>query len=836
MSLSLLAPAYLWALLAIPLVWFLPRGKPNPRHAALRSLVLLLLVIGVSRPVLRSLDERQHHVLVLDRSESVADADLPAVDDAFRRLVRGLPATARTTLIVLEPDRRQLATDDLVIEEIVRLTAERSSLATALQIGARAIPEGASGAVTILSDGLATDRHWGDAMAELTERGIPLHTVSCEPSPGSPRPVSLTLPDTMRVGHTATARVRLVGDGATVRVVLRDGETVLASRDDVVLTGFATIALAFEPVVSGFRDYELAIEVTGGSDARTDDDRLSRLVAIQDPLKVLYLGQRVEGSGPAIEKLLGAGFDVDVRDTGGAPPMDERHQVIMLDDRPASALPDTWQQFIAEGVNRRGVGLLASGGRAAFGPGGYSKTPIEDLLPVELLQKEEKKDPSTALAIIIDTSGSMVGNRMTIAKQVARLAMRRLQPHDKVGIVEFYGTKQWAAPLQSAANQIDLQRALNRLGAEGGTVLLPAIEESYYALKNVQTRYKHVLILTDAGVETGPYESLLRRMSDEGMTVSTVLVGPGRHSEFLVELADWGKGRYYNASDRFNLPELLLKKPSTSVLPAYRPERVELEARSGAGWWGGIDSAALPPLDGFVESELRPGAELLISTSETEKPILASWVKGLGRVTALLTEPTGPGTSSWSEWDDYGALLGRILTRTARGAQEPFAFRLDRRGEVVHLDVERLVRVPLAPELAHVSENGDAEEALALRETAPGRWRVTFAWPEARPLRIAASSATMPAYGHRLASGAGAGTAPELQVDPGNGFPMAEAASVTGGQAFAVSETALRAPVSTGDAPVRLAPVWPWFLLIALLVYVAEVYLRRRVGSFLEVN
>ena len=96
-------------------------------------------------------------------------------------------------------------------------------------------------------------------------------------------------------------------------------------------------------------------------------------------------------------------------------------------------------------------------------------------------------------------------------------------------------------PIKTAARRVVTQQTRGMkvavLGASGGTVLFPAIEECYYALKNVQTRYKHVLVVTDAGVETGPYESLLRKMSDEGIAVSTVLVGPGRHSEFLIHSA-----------------------------------------------------------------------------------------------------------------------------------------------------------------------------------------------------------------------------------------------------------------------------------------------------------
>ncbi|MHC4514378.1 MAG: VWA domain-containing protein, partial [Planctomycetota bacterium] len=197
-------------------------------------------------------------------------------------------------------------------------------------------------------------------------------------------------------------------------------------------------------------------------------------------------------------------------------------------------------------------------------------------------------------------------------------------PHDKIGIVEFYGNKRWAAPLQSAANAIDIQRALNRLDAGGGTILFPAIEEAYFGLRNVQTRYKHVLVLTDAGVESGPYEQLMRRMARDGICVSTVLVGPGRHSEFLVELADWGRGRFYNAADRFNLPEIMLKQPSSARLPGYRMGVQEVEAQGGQGWWGQTDPKAVPAVGGYVETRKRPGADVLLRTSQDRHPILAS--------------------------------------------------------------------------------------------------------------------------------------------------------------------------------------------------------------------
>ena len=70
-----------------------------------------------------------------------------------------------------------------------------------------------------------------------------------------------------------------------------------------------------------------------------------------------------------------------------------------------------------------------SGGRSSFGSGWHDR-PIETLLPVELVQKEEKRDPSTSLVIVIDTSGSRrcqgaVGERSVAVGHETLIAARQ---------------------------------------------------------------------------------------------------------------------------------------------------------------------------------------------------------------------------------------------------------------------------------------------------------------------------------------------------------------------------------------------------------------------------
>lgn len=533
----------------------------------------------------------------------------------------------------------------------------------------------------------------------------------------------------LRVGQAVKLRTELlnVPGGQVIELVDLETREILGSHRLEEARERLAMEFEFEPDRSGFLPLAL----------RAGEKSLERTFAVEDPLGVLYLGERVVGGADRLEDLLGKGVTLSVVEPGPRTSPDlEAFDLVMADDYPASQWPPAERERLLESVREEGLGLVMAGGMAAFGPGGYGDTELAAALPVEFMQKEEKRDPSTTLAVIIDTSGSMGGERVQLAKEVARLAIRRLLPHDKVGIVEFYGTKQWAAPIQSAANAIDIQRALNRLDAGGGTVIMPAIEEAYYAMQNVQTRYKHVLVLTDGGVEADEFEPLLRKMAAKGINVSTVLVGGDTHSEFLVNIANWGKGHFYSASNRFSIPEILLKQPSTSKIPAYRPGDHALTGRGGPGWWGPVDATDVPALRGYVETRARDEAEMLLETTEQRHPVLATWKFGMGRVTALMTEPVGPGTRDWLDWDGYGPWLARVLARTAREERSPFQFEAERRGVEVTVRARKMVsgeREPLVERL------GESPVEIPLERRSPEWWTAELVVDPAEEARFLGS-------------------------------------------------------------------------------------------------
>ncbi|MCP3915532.1 MAG: VWA domain-containing protein [bacterium] len=817
---SFLQPELLFLLLLVPVAWFVPRRVTDVGHGLLRSVVIAAVVLALARPVTLLDEAEPRYAVVVDQSPSVGVPGARANDFA-RGLADQLDAR------IVEIGTAPVRPTDAAVDRALARDGASTPLGTALAAALDMLPAGDPGAIALFTDGLATEDGWGAVVQELTARGVPVHTFQTSRT-DDVFPISLETLETLRVGHTARILVEVAGSATDFDVAL-SGPGGEIERRSTEANGRAAFLFEFEPEEAGFLELSVDLEVRAGTNPLTVNDRLARTFAVQDPLRALYMGGRVRGGAARLAELLGRGFEID---TGAAPTdagssLAATYDLVLFDDERADAVPAAFQRELARAVVEDGLGFFMSGGAASFGPGGWHETPLAEVLPVEFQQKEEKRDPSTTLVVIIDTSGSMGGNRVQLAKEVSRLAIRRLLPHDKVGIVEFYGAKHWAAPIQPASNSIELERALNRLDAGGGTVILPAIEEAFYALQNVQTRYKHVLVLTDGGVETGAFESLLRRMAEKGITTSTVLVGPEAHSEFLVSLANWGKGRFYNVPNRFNLPEILLKQPTSAKLPAYRPGTHPVRARGGAGWWGNVDPSAVPPLAGYVETRARPAAQVLLETESEGHPALATWQPGLGRATALMTEPTGAGTEGWRDWDGYGPWLARVLARTAADTREPYAFDVVREGPSAVVTARRLRPGAGPPWLRASLAGGDDGERIEMHVRAEGLYQARVPAGPDDELRFT-GGAEDDSGATRLVLAA-RGESRELQVDPDGALDLERLALATGGTYFTMlPDVRPTLAAGGGSAPARLREWRPACLLLALLFYLIEIYYRRR--------
>ncbi len=825
MELSFNYPWFGLLALLIPLVWFFPNRPRSVWHGVIRTAVLLALVVGLMQPVAVSNQPSKHFAVILDQSNSMSEGAKETAANRAREVIGQFADQGSISLIQLGGTEQAIESRNAVLMQ----SDGRTPLGDALELAAQSIPYGVSGSVTVVSDGLATDRHWGQAFDHLKNRGIPVHNIQIEP-PVDVYISDVSTPDT-RVGEEVTLLVEVIGSAEDLSVSVVSDDEVLAQESSIVSDSRQIVELGFKVFEPGFMEVLVELDVPNEYDVDPTNNQWRHVIAVQDAVRVLYLGARQQGAPEQLAWLLGPGFDIDAPDPATLTDNFDfsRYDVAMIDDAPSASIDEAVQSAIADAVRNEGMGLIHSGGEAAFGDGGYHDSPITDLLPVDIPGDQDKIDPSVGLAIILDTSGSMAGSRIELAKHIARIAVRRMQPHDRIGIVEFYGNKHWAVPMQPATNKIEIDRAIGRMKAIGGTILYPAIQEAYYGLQNVNTRYKHIVLITDAGVETTSYEPMTRRINRDRISVSTILVGQGGHNQIMSNIANWGGGRFYSVGNQFQLVELIFKQSSTKKSPMYKRGSFPLETSRGRGWWGDVNQEDVPNLLGYVEVESKDGAEILMEVTDTKHPILATWRYGLGRITALMTEPVGEGTRSWNEWAEYAEFLGRVFRRTSSDVSD-FEVVTRRRFGTTSVIANRVTPNESSKPVASL-HNLDStlvdDTKHSFTESAPGLFELTLSSQTDEDLYIGIAN-TADDRVWRSVSLANEDEVNENQVDPMDALDLNELSELTGGLNLADGEDSIAtAGVSSGELSFVVTSIWPWLLLLALLLYLGDLLYRR---------
>ena len=802
------APWFLIAAVLVVLLWLVAvRSKaPLPRWqrvavTALQSVAVLAAVLALARPW-RAAADAAHRVAVV---AGAAQQQVSAWREAAPRRQPFAVVAAGAAPVVGEPGR-----------DAVPAVGGTPDVAAALRAAAAGIPAGAGGVIGLYSEG----RHDGAALAplatELSARGVEL-CVRWLPQPAAADVQLLGLAAPPRVAPGEAFRLEARVRSAVARpgrLEVRAGEVVVASAVVALRPGEQQCSVDCVLAREGVNELHVALD---GVDARVGAERTAVLVA--SPMTVLQLAPEPSRRQALAATLSPQGIEVIAPDP--TQPLDaallQRCSAVLVDDLPADAWPAASQELVRDAVLQRGLGLLLAGTYSNLGPGGYASSPLLGVLPVRMPQREERRDPSVSLVLIIDTSGSMGGGRIELAKEVARLAVQKLQPHDKVGIVEFYGSKRWAAPLQPASNTIEITRALNRLQAGGGTIIYDALEEAYFALLNAHTRFQHILVLTDGGVESGPFEALARRMAASGQTLSTVLIGPQANSPFLLNLAQWGRGRFYSCPDRFQLPELQFREPQSALLPAVQERRIGLERSEPAEAVAAFAGDALAPSGGMVEASVRPEAEVLLRGDGGE-PYLIGWDQGAGRVLVLTGQTLGPQSGELRVDPAYGAFLADLLRSAGDGASA-LAPRLglaaQERGVRVQLSLPAGTQLPRDPIVRF-----DGGAAAAMAPAGGSTFTAFLPWP-------GTAAAALSVQSGELVLARGAAVAPlSRQARAGDARAALTAlAAATGGDVGGLDVPLPLTGGRGGDEQVQMLA--SRFVLVALIAFVLGLLLRR---------
>ncbi|HEX8438236.1 vWA domain-containing protein, partial [Archangium sp.] len=193
------------------------------------------------------------------------------------------------------------------------------------------------------------------------------------------------------------------------------------------------------------------------------------------------------------------------------------------------------------------------------------------------------------LALVIDRSGSMRGQKLTDAKQAARMLVQRLAPEDRLALVH-YGTDVRvfpSTPVSESARQEMLQ-FVDAIEDEGSTNISGGLEEAAKELRKYTQAYRvsRIILLSDgqptAGlVEPSELTRLAATFQREGMTVSGLGVGEDFNEQLMQGLAEQGGGFYGYIQDSERLADILRRELEQAAGTVARGVELRLELPEG---------------------------------------------------------------------------------------------------------------------------------------------------------------------------------------------------------------------------------------------------------------
>jgi len=816
----------------------------------LRALALTALLVAPWAPSIPVPDDTRTTVFVLDRSESVG-ASARELADQFVAEAEDHDPRARVGVVEFAGSARVIRWPSGPARSAPALEDEGTDLASAVRLAAAVLPESGRRRLVLLTDGRATTGGVDAAVEQARARGVEVDAVALDDAgPGDARLTDVTaVQDRVAPGEPFEATARLTGPPSTVETVVwsRDGlrvhsETVTFDED-----GHATSRLRDPSPPPGAHVYEASAGVTL--------ERVFAHVADEPRVLVVTLTGR-ESPSLLLHALNGAGrVNRHSLQRGPVTPAQlEDVDLVVLTDLPleqpgtathmVSGLDVETQRALLEYVSEHGGGLIVGGGAFGFGPD-WADAPISRLLPVTIEDQGELQDPPVAIAMMLDTSGSMgmrVGGytKIRLAAEGCLAAASTLRSEDRIAIASVEEDTRWVQPLTVTA-ALDTDR-VRRLGAGGGGIYVyTGLRDAYGVLDEALEPIRHVLLFSDTQdseqqssacvwppcATTGHTAiELATAARARGITTTVVGIGDaaGIHSGFLAELAAAGGGRYYVTETGADLRHIFVAETRAVARSNLREEDTPIVA-DGHPLLDGVGQP--PPLAGFVQTRRRPTAHTALST-EAGRPILATWRYGVGTVVAYTSDLGGRWSNAWSEWERSPQLFRQMVRHAMRRrtARADLDVSLSARGVEVTLDVTPGTELePDALSLEAFDARARPRELpVELERVGPDRYRAR-ARTEGQPIVVAR---LRDPEGHVLAEASAQDASHSEHAGVGaDRRALRELARLGGGRLVESPEALASTPPPS--APGR-EPAWPWLLLLAAALVVADLWVRRLGG------
>ncbi|HYN69453.1 MAG TPA: glutamine amidotransferase, partial [Candidatus Eisenbacteria bacterium] len=595
---------------------------------------------------------------------------------------------------------------------------------------------------------------------------------------------------------------------------------------------------------AGFHTFRAVVEAA--QDTFSQNDRADSNVIVKGDPRILVLAGDEEVAAELVAALEAEGQQVDSvvpeslpTDFAGLATYDS----IVVVDVPRLRFSDRQLTAFQVYVRDLGRGLVMVGGPSSFGAGGYTKTPLEETLPVDMGVRNRQKEPDVALVVVIDKSGSMDAchcnsfnqgggsqiqgvRKVDIGKEAILRAAAALSARDELGVVAFDESAHWVVQTKPLGTIGDLEEEIAGIQPNGNTNIFSGLSQAVESLEKATATRRHIILLTDGWSSSGRYDDIIKRMQAAGITLSTVGAGGGANP-FLEQLATQGGGRFYAAANPSSIPDIFLKE-TQQVAGEQIVEEPFFPIQTGSSpIIRGLDQG-FPQLLGYNGTTAKSASQTILVTARDD-PLLAQWQYGLGRSVAWTSDSTGRWAKNWLAWPEFGKFFSQLVGWTFPGEETGgIEASFETLGGQTRLHVES-VEPDGSPrdfyETIAVVVGPDLEpRQVALDQVAPGVYETDLGEIDsgAYAVRISQTRPGAAALGRTV--GLVEPIAAEYRLLGVNRLFLASLRGATGGREITLPEEPWRHDLTSTASFTEL---WPWLLILALLLWPLDIALRR---------
>ncbi len=836
------------ALFLLPVVVWVakPRHLRQRVSVFLRGVIVFVLVLALAQPEISQPTRRLSVIFVLDASDSMGK-------DALNNQLNTIETTL-TTKAPLDEWGVIVFGANSVIEQSLssrpnalplrsQIMSNQTNIADALNKALALLPSNTVGRIVLMSDGQETQRFAEEVARRAQSVNVEIYTVPyAPPRPTDARISALNLPSQVAPNQPFDLTLEVMSDVATSATLLLYSQGQLLSESTLTL-GEGANRFVLEQQLEGAGLFAYTAEIIVPNDAFEQNNALSAVTQVTGSLGLLVVAddaREIEALLPILEN---TGFEVTVS-TSARMPSDalalSAYEAVVIANIPATSLTQRQQDTLEIYVRDTGGGLVFIGGDKSYGVGGYAKTTLERLLPLEVTIKDDQRLPQLTIAYLIDTSGSMqasadgINSYLQLGQQALLLSLDVLQPTDRVAIANFDSNGKWIARFQNIEQKSVLSEAVASLQGGGGTDILAGLRLIESEIYNEPSPRKHLILFTDGGSSAFQLVDTAERLYQTGeVTLSVVALG-ANPPVFLEQMAEVADGNYHRILDANQIPRIfaqeavlasrsyLIEETFTPVLSAFSPIM------------DGIN--ALPTLAGYVATSPKEGAQIILRGTEPyQDPILASWQVGLGRVVAFTSDASARWGAEWANWTDFGKFWGQAISwAVLERNSDAFDVRFERVGDTVRVTLDALEEdgtflngLSLAGSVS--SPTGREGQSLGFAQTSIGQYEATFTPSETGAYGITVVGQDESGREFALRKGWVNNYSDEYAQDTPNTRLLDRLAELTGGVEASENLPLVFAPP---DVPnVASTPIWEGLLWLACLLWVIDIAVRRLIIS-----